>query len=154
MLSLAGQIATIRNFPTDLKVAVAGLSAEQLAAQPLPGEWSVAQIVHHCADSHINSFVRLKLILTEDNPPLKPYDEKAWAQLADVRTDNFDDSFSLITGLHARWVRVFESLSDEQWERMGVHGDLGHVSARDLLNIYDQHCRDHLDQIARTIAAL
>lgn len=148
------KIQTIRQFPADLRAAVAGLTVDQLTATPIDGEWSIVQNVHHCADSHINSYVRLKLILTEDNPPIKPYAEPLWAQFRDANNIDMSHTFALLDGLHARWVDTYETLADEQWQRAGVHGDLGKITVDDLLDIYDNHCRAHLAQIERTKAAL
>src|SRR5918911_671482 len=99
-------IEKIRDLPAQLKERVSGLTDEQLTTHYLAGEWTVAQNVHHLADSHMNSFVRLKLILTEDRPTLKPYDQDLWAELADSGTTALEESLSILEGLHRRWVRV------------------------------------------------
>jgi hypothetical protein len=114
----------------------------------------VAQNVHHLGDSHMNSFIRLKLILTEPNPLLKPYDQDAWAASAEATGADLSDSFALLRGLHARWTHLFASLTDEQWRRTGLHPDYGPMSAIDLLRLYARHGEGHLDQIRRTMAAL
>lgn len=143
----------IADLPAQLEELVGGLTAEQLLARPLAGEWSIAQNVHHLADSHMNSFVRLKLILTEENPPLKPYDQDAWAAIADSDHADISLSLQLLRGLHARWVQVFDSLTDAQWARTGVHAEAGVMTPVDLLRSYARHGAGHLDQIARTLAA-
>ena len=148
------KIEVLRQFPKNLRAAVADLSIEQLTAMPIDGEWSILQNVHHCADSHINSYVRLKLILTEDNPPIKPYAEPLWAQFRDANETDMSHTFALLDGLHHRWVDTFASLDGDQWQRYGTHGDLGKITVDDLLDIYDNHCRAHLEQIERTKAAL
>ncbi len=147
-------IEIIRAFPAALQAAIAGLSDEQLTAVPLPGEWSIVQNVHHCADSHMNSYVRLKLILTEDEPPLKPYDEEAWAQFRDSNSTDFTDTFHLLEGLHGRWTDTFDALTDEQWQRTGIHGAGGTMSCEDLVAGYAAHCQAHLAQIERNKAAM
>lgn len=147
------KIEKIRQLPAQLAAVVLPLSAEQLTTHYLANEWSVAQNVHHLADSHLNSFSRLKLILTEDNPPLKPYKQDDWAVLADATQADISDSLFLLTGLHRRWVRLFESLTEEQWQRRGLHGDVGPVTVEDLLRIYAAHGEGHIGQIERTLAA-
>jgi hypothetical protein len=149
-ITLTGQIASL---PDQLAELVEGLTPDQLTARPIPGEWSVAQNVHHLADSHMNSFIRLKLILTEANPPLKPYDQDAWADRADANHPNIALSLQLLRGLHVRWVQVFDSLSEAEWLRTGVHPEAGQITPVDLLQSYARHGLGHLDQIARTLAA-
>src|SRR6188768_3825285 len=102
-------IEKIRMFPAQLRERVSRLTDVQLTTHFLEGEWTVAQNVHHLADSHMNSFVRMRLILTEDHPTLKPYDQDLWAGLADSGTTAIEESLGLLDGLHARWVRLFES---------------------------------------------
>lgn len=150
----AQMIDQIRRFPVELHKAVAGLTDAQLISHPLPNEWSVAQNVHHLADSHMNSFIRLKLILTEVQPPIKPYDQDEWAQQPDANNADIATSLVLLEGLHARWSVLFASLTEEQRRRTGVRPD-GEINTPDLLlQIYDGHCKAHLDQIARTKAAM
>ncbi|MGB1251805.1 MAG: DinB family protein [Candidatus Promineifilaceae bacterium] len=148
------KMQVLREFPQKLREAVSDLSIEQLTATPLEDEWSILQNVHHCADSHINSYVRLKLILTEENPPIKPYAEPLWAQFRDANETDMSHTFLLLEGLHHRWVDTFDALTDDQWQRFGTHGNIGQITVDDLLDIYDNHCRAHLEQILRTIAAL
>lgn len=148
------QLDIIRQFPQRLATAVADLTPEQLDTPFIDDEWSVRQIVHHTADSHMNSFIRLKLILTEDNPPLKPYHEPSWALTADVTAVSIVASLTLLRGLHERWVALFASLTPPQWQRSGFHAELQqHITPTDLLTIYAEHCQAHLSQIERTLAA-
>src|ERR1700676_1379296 len=98
----ATYIETLRRLPERLKAAVAGLDNAQLDTPYRDGGWTVRQLVHHVADSHANAYVRIKLALTEDWPPIKPYDEAAWAELADSRLP-VDVSLEMLTALHARW---------------------------------------------------
>jgi hypothetical protein len=144
----------IRILPSQVAAFVQELTADQLVAQPIDREWSIAQNVHHLADSHLNSFVRLKLILTEDHPTLKPYDQDAWADLPDSNNSDLSTSLALLRGLHARWVLLFENLSQAQWARTGFHPDAGDVTPVDLLRTYADHGEGHLDQMARALAAL
>jgi hypothetical protein len=146
-------IEKIRIFPAQLRARVGGLSDEQLTTHFMEGEWTVAQNVHHLADSHMNSFVRMRLILTEERPVLKPYDQDRWAELADSGTTALEESLSILEGLHRRWVRVFESLGAADWRRAGLHPEIGEVTLDSILQIYAAHGEGHIDQINRTLEA-
>lgn len=146
-------IAQIRDFPAQLTALVSNLSAAMLTGPGLPGEWTVAQNVHHIADSHMNSYIRCKLMATEDNPPLKPYDEKAWAQFPDGTTADLTATLALIRGLHARWTIFWESLPDESWKRTGYHPENGMVTLEQQLRLYVAHGEAHLAQIRQALAA-
>ena len=114
------QIDQIRRLPAQLEQITAGLTPDQLTGHFLDGEWSVAQNIHHLADSHMNSYVRCRLILTEEDPPLKPYDQDRWAALPDARGPDLAPSLQLLTGLHPRWVRFWESLEEVDWARTAL----------------------------------
>jgi len=146
-------IEKIRRLPQQVEELVSGLSPQELTAKPLADEWTVAQNVHHIADSHINSYVRCKLMATEDNPTLKPYDEGAWALLTDGSSDDLSDSIALLKALHARWVQFWENLPDDAWQRTGMHPESGPVTLARQLELYVEHGEAHLDQIRRTLAA-
>ena len=146
-------IDKIRRLPLQVEELVSGLSPQELTAKPLAGEWTVAQNVHHIADSHINSYVRCKLMATEDNPTLKPYDEGAWALLSDGSSADLSDSLTLLKALHARWVQFWENLPDDAWQRTGMHPESGPVTLARQLELYVEHGEAHLDQIRRTLAA-
>ncbi len=146
-------LEALRAFPAMLREMTAGLSAETLTTQHLPDEWTIAQIVHHCADSHMNSYIRLKLILTEDQPPLKPYREDVWGEFMDGKSADLTHTFALLDGLHHRWVTTFENISADQWSRTGLHQADGEVSVADLLRLYHNHCHAHINQIERVLAA-
>lgn len=147
-------IEELGQFPETLAATVAGLTDEQLTAAPLEGEWSIVQNVHHCADSHMNAYVRCKLMATEENPPLKPYDEVAWAQFADSNTTELTHTLQLLGGLHARWVHFWQTLPEEAWVRTGQHMADGEVTLERQLVLYVGHCRAHLKQIGRNLTAL
>ena len=147
-------IAAIRALPTQLQQAVAGLTPAQLSARPLANEWSIAQNVHHLADSHMTAYIRCKLIATEDRPPLKAYDQDAWAALADGSSADIALSLQLLVALHARWADFFASLSDAEWQRVGIHSASGEVSLHRQLMGYAAHGHDHLTQIAAVKSAL
>lgn len=146
-------IDKIRHLPAQLEELVIGLSVPQLTTHFLANEWTVAQNVHHLADSHMNSYIRCKLILTEEQPPLKPYDQDAWAGLPDAQSAELATSLTLLKHLHARWVTFWETLPEEAWGRTGFHPENGPMSLAEILRSYAAHGAAHLDQITRTLAA-
>jgi hypothetical protein len=147
-------IEKIGQFPAELEALVSGLTEEQLLTPSLEGEWTVAQNVHHVPDSHMNSYIRCKLIATEDNPTLKPYNEKMWSQFTDASGPDLSTSLALLKALHARWVVFWHNLPDEAWTRTGYHPEnKATVTLDDMLRDYVAHGEAHLDQIRRTLAA-
>ena len=149
----AEMIARLRALPDKLEAAVSSLTVAQLTTHYLPAEWTVAQNVHHLADAHMNSFIRIKLMLTEERPPLKPYKQDDWAKTAEANNPDVQTSLQLLRGLHARWVELFTSLSEEAWLRTGVHPENGEVTLEDQLRIYSRHGENHIAQIEKTLAA-
>ncbi len=146
-------IDKIRRLPEQIAGLVDGLTDAQLTSHFLAGEWSVAQNVHHLADSHMNSYIRCKLIATENHPPLKPYDQEIWAEMADASGPNVAVSLVLLTALHSRWVVFWENLPADAWARTGFHPESGTVTLDDQLRLYAAHGEAHIDQITRTLAA-
>lgn len=142
-------IQTISELPQKLRDAVNDLNEEQLETQYRPEGWTIKQVVHHIADSHSNSLIRFKLALTEDIPPIKPYMEDRWAELADAKHAPIDLSLSLIDGLHARWALVLQNMSAEDFERKLFHPEHGEVDLNYMLSLYDWHCRHHLAHITK-----
>jgi uncharacterized damage-inducible protein DinB len=140
------QTQTLRMLPERLREAVSGLNDAQLDIPYREGGWSVRQLVHHVADSHLNAYIRFKLALTEDWPTIKPYDEVAWAKLADSRLP-IDGSLVLLDSLHARWVTLLESLSDADFERGYVHPEQGRQKLVLALAVYAWHSRHHTAHI-------
>ena len=149
----ANLITSLRAFPQQLITAIADLDDACMLAHPLAEEWSIAQNVHHLADSHMTAFIRCRLIASEVNPPLKPYDQDAWAGFGDSQTADVTASLAILHGLHQRWADFFTNLTDSDWERVGSHPELGAVSLHRQLVGYVAHGAEHLDQIARTLAA-
>ena len=144
---LAAWIAELERLPTDLRHEVADLNDAQLDTPYRPGGWSVRQVVHHLPDSHLNSYQRYRLALTEDNPTIKPYDEAAWAELPDARQAPIGPSLQLLEALHERWVLLLRSLSGEQWGRTFQHPERGQVRLDTTIAMYAWHCRHHLAHI-------
>jgi uncharacterized damage-inducible protein DinB len=142
----AAHIETLRQLPERLKAAVAGLNDAQLDTPYREGGWTVRQVVHHVADSHANGYARFKLALTEDWPTIKPYDQAAWAELADSKLP-IDVSLALVTALHTRWVALLESLTAEDFQKGYMHPDDGRVNLAKGLAIYEWHSRHHTAHI-------
>lgn len=138
----AQRIHAIAATPAQLRLAVAGLSDAQLDTPYRPGGWTVRQTVHHVADSHMNAFVRFRLGLTEDNPTIKPYDEKAWAELADMRLP-VEISLRLLDGLHERLVHLLRSQTDAAFRRQIFHPENGPMTLDAMLSLYAWHGRHH-----------
>ncbi|MCB0047586.1 MAG: DinB family protein [Caldilineaceae bacterium] len=146
-------IAAIGALPGQVAALTAGLTAEQLTTPYDKGEWTIAQNVHHLCDSHINSYIRCKLIATEERPPLKPYDQDAWARFPDAEEADMAASLALLGGLHSRWVLFWQTLPDDAWARTGVHPESGAVSLDEQLRLYAEHGRAHLAQMQRVMVA-
>ena len=140
-------IQEIAETPANLRAAVTGLSAEQLDTPYRPGGWTVRQVVHHVPDSHMNSYIRFRLALTEDEPTIKPYDQSRWAELADSRTASIETSLALLESLHERWLLLLRSLSPADLRREFRHPELGVVSLEKNLALYAWHGRHHVAHI-------
>jgi uncharacterized damage-inducible protein DinB len=140
-------IVQIDEAPERLRSAVAGLSEAQLDTPYREGGWTVRQVAHHVPDSHLNSYVRFRLALTEDNPAIKPYMEDRWAELADARSGPVDVSLALLDVLHRRWTLLLRSLGDEQWRRTFLHPDLGTMTLERNLALYAWHGRHHVAHV-------
>lgn len=140
-------IAAVAALPENLRAAVSGLNDAKLDTPYREGGWTVRQLVHHVADSHMNSYVRFKLALTEDWPTIKPYDQDLWAELADSKLP-VEPSLQIIAGLHQRWVALIKSLSDDDLQRGFVHPEHGSRQTLDFaLAIYAWHSRHHTGHI-------
>ena len=137
------RIAAIGSFPSELKAAMAGAHLDKTYRD---GGWTARQVVHHIADSHMNAFIRIRLALTEDWPTIKPYDQDAWATLHDSAAP-VEWSLELIESLHARWVMLLQSLTEEQWMRGYRHPESGDVSVDAATLMYAWHSRHHVAHI-------
>jgi len=140
-------IDDIASTPARVRAAIEGLSPEQMETPYRPDGWTVRQVVHHLADSHLNSYVRFRLALTEDEPTIKPYHEDLWADLPDARTAPVEVSLALLEALHERWVLLLRSLKAEDFARSFRHPDLGLVSLDKNLGLYSWHGRHHVAHI-------
>jgi len=141
-------IETIGSFPELLSLEVALLADEQLDIPYREGGWTIRQVVHHCADSHMNAFVRFKLALTEDNPVIKPYNEALWAELSDSTSLPVASSLFILKGLHYRWYRLLKNLDGASLKRKYTHPEHGQEFALDeVIGMYAWHCSHHLAHI-------
>ena len=140
-------IDAIAGLPARMREAVAGLDDRQLDTPYRAGGWTVRQVVHHVADSHMNGFIRIKLALTEDTPTIKPYDENAWSTLPDMRLP-IAISLDLLEALHARWVAVYRAIAVDQFGRSFMHPELGgEITLDHHLQNYAWHSHHHLAHI-------
>ena len=141
-------INTIELFPSKIKQAINGLSDEQLDTQYRPEGWTIRQVVHHVADSHINSYTRFKLALTEDNPTIRPYEEADWAELPDAKSGSLELSLPLLEALHRRWVVMLKGMKPGDTERRLYHpGSKQQMTIASLMHLYAWHSDHHLAHI-------
>lgn len=140
-------IAQIADAPGQLAAAVQGLNDAQLDTPYRPDGWTARQVTHHVADSHINAYIRFKLAVTENNPPVKTYQEALWAEQADGRTMPVTTSLELLRHLHERWVLWLKSLDEPAFARTAVHPDHGSMRLDDFLQLYAWHGRHHTAHI-------
>ena len=140
-------IEEIAAAPARLRAAVEGLTDPQLDTPYRPGGWTVRQLVHHVPDSYINSYIRFKLALTEDNPTIKTYDEARWAELEDGKSTPVEVSLALLEAVHHRWVRLQRSLQPEDFARTLNHPDNGPMTLDGLLAFHDWHGRHHVAHV-------
>jgi uncharacterized damage-inducible protein DinB len=143
----AARIDQIGQVPAALEAAVAGLTEAQLDTPYREGGWTPRQIVHHLADSHMNAFTRFKLGVTEDNPTIKPYNERDWAEMPDARVAPPTWSLSIIEGLHARWVQCLQSMDAAAFARTVMHPERGPMTLGDMMQLYAWHGVHHVAQI-------
>ena len=142
-----GYLVRVAATPTKMYEAVAGLSDEQLDTPYREGGWTVRQVVHHVPDSHINSYVRFKLALTENDPTIKPYDEAAWALLGDSANTPIETSLCLLDCLHTRWVALMRGMKEADWARTFRHPERGQIALDMNLALYAWHGDHHVAHI-------
>ena len=145
---ISSNIITIENFPAKLQMEVEDMTDEQLDTRYRPAGWTVRQVVHHVVDSHVNSYVRFKLTLTEDAPTIKPYYEDRWAELPEAKSAPVSISLPLLDALHKRWVTMLRNISPEQLKRKFHHPESGKDIALDeVIHLYAWHSSHHLAHI-------
>lgn len=145
-------IKTIEELPNQLSKLTKDLSIEQLHWPYRPDGWNIKQVVHHLADSHLNSFIRFKWTLTEDNPTIKPYYEDRWAKLIDGNDNDLSNSLLILKGLHAKWVMLLKSLTKDELKREFIHPEHGkRFSLEQTIGIYAWHSEHHLAHIEQAL---
>lgn len=145
-------IGTIEGLPEVLNNLTKDLSIEQRNWPYRPEGWTVKQVVHHIADSHMNSLIRFKWTLTEDTPTIKAYHEDRWAKLKDDNDDNLSHTLSLLKGLHAKLGTLLRSLSKDELKREFIHPDHGrHISLEETIGIYAWHSKHHVAHIEQAL---
>ena len=140
-------ISEIEETPFYLRQAVENLNEDQLNTPYREGGWTVGQVVHHLPDSHMNAYIRCKLVLTENEPVIKTYNQDAWAKLEDYVTTPVETSLNLLEAVHTRWVILLKSMSREQFSRKMKHPEFGVVDINWLLAQYAWHGKHHIAQI-------
>jgi DinB superfamily len=137
-------IRTLEEFPAMLRSTVGSMNDNQLDTRYREGGWSVRQVVHHLADSHMNAYIRFKLALTERNPTIKPYLEDRWGELKEARQAPVEISLQILEALHRRWVLSLRNMTTEEWERTYYHPESGKEwKLSSVLALYAWHCRHH-----------
>jgi uncharacterized damage-inducible protein DinB len=141
-------LADIKFLPKALEHAVRNLNEQQLQTPYREGGWTVNQVVHHVADSHMNSYIRFKLGYTEESPAISPYEQELWAETSDVKNLPINISITLLYALHQRWYEFLTHLSDEDWQRTVYHPEQKKkISLWFLLGLYAWHSRHHVAHI-------
>lgn len=146
-LEIRAKIDEIRLLPEAISDAVRNLNDTQLDTPYRTGGWTIRQVVHHIADSHINAYIRMKLMLTEEHPTIKPYDQDLWASLPDSKYLPLESSLLILRGLHFRWTVLLDNITDDALSRNGFHPEIGEVTLGDMITSYAHHGLNHIMQI-------
>lgn len=141
-------IQTIENFPLELSNLVNNLTEDQLDTPYRDGGWTIRQVIHHCSDSHHNSYTRFKWTLTEDKPIIKAYYEDKWAELFDSASGPIQLSLNTLTALHAKWIYFLKGLTESDLNKSFIHPDGNEeVTLKENIGIYAWHCKHHYAHI-------
>ena len=140
-------IDVIAGAPARLRQAASGLSEDQLDTPYREHGWTVREVIHHVPESHMNSYIRFKLALTENEPTIKPYDEAAWAKLPDTSRTPIEVSLALLDNLHRRWVILLRELPEASWQRTFRHPEIGLITLEKNLALYAWHSNHHIGHI-------
>jgi hypothetical protein len=141
-------ISTIESFPSKLKEAVSSLNEVQLDTPYRPEGWTVRQVVNHCADSHMNALIRVKLALTESSPLISAYVQDLWVNLADSKQMPITPALQILDGVHTRWTVVLRSMTDTDWHKTYIHPEKGRqVALEEAIANYAWHGEHHLGHI-------
>ncbi len=141
-------IDEIRHLPSNVEIAIQNLDEHQLQTPYRPDGWTLVQVVHHLADSHMNAYIRFKLALTENNPVIKPYEQGLWAELPDTRLTPVNVSVTLLHALHIRWVNLLTDIPAKDFEETVFHPEQKRkIPVKELMAMYAWHGQHHLMQI-------
>ena len=140
-------INKMRELPGQLETVVHGLDDAQLDTPYGPGKWTPRQVVHHLADSHMNALIRMKLVIAEDNPVLKGYNQDDWAKFEDASKLPIGSSLAIVRGVHERLVHMLEHAKDSDFKRVGLHSERGEITLDDLITTYGRHGEKHCGHI-------
>ena len=138
-------IRTLEKFTPLFAQIALELTSEQLHKSYRQGGWNAIQLIHHVADSHMNSYIRFKLALTETNPIIKSFDENKWSALCDACEGGISSSLQILSGLHYRWVFLLRNMTENDWHKTIFHPE--HQKEQDLyflLQYYAWHAEHHL----------
>jgi len=145
-------VAYLMEYPDLLNNTVSKLSEEQILTPYRPGGWTVTQLVHHIADSHMNAYIRFKLSLTEVDPTIKPYEEGEWAKLPDSIPELTNTTLALLKALHTKWSALMQSMSSDDWNKRYHHpADGSFVELATARKMYHWHSAHHLAHITKLI---
>ncbi|MBO6515285.1 MAG: putative metal-dependent hydrolase [Bacteroidia bacterium] len=147
-------LQVIKTFPGQLAETVNDLTNSQKGWRYRPDGWNIKQVVHHCADSHANGYIRFRLALTEERPTIRPYIESRWAELYDANEDDLSDSLLILTSIHNRWHRLMNTFTQTQWERVLIHPEhKAPLVLSEYLGNYAWHCEHHLAHVKQALKA-
>ncbi|MEX2466868.1 MAG: putative metal-dependent hydrolase [Gemmatimonadota bacterium] len=137
------RIDTIAMHPERVRERVEGLDDDRLDTPYRSGGWTLRQLTHHLADSHMNAYIRFRLALTEEQPTIQPYDQDGWARLTDAERAPVEPSLRILDGLHERWATLLRALDHDDFQKLMRHPEIGDVSLDFMLDLYAWHCAHH-----------
>ncbi len=151
-VNIPSNIDVISTLPLKLREATISLDDSQLDTPYRPDGWTIRQVVHHIADSHINSYCRFKLAMSEENSVIKPYLETKWAEFEDAKSAPIFHSLNLIDAVHGRWVIFLNSMKAVDYERTFFHPEHQKtITLYQTLSLYSWHSKHHLGHITELI---
>ena len=145
-------LQTIEQLPARIRALVHGLTDSQLDTPYRPGGWTIRQVVHHLPDSHLNSYVRMKLAVTENEPAVKTYEEGRWAELPEAKSGPIGMSLDLLDALHRRWIAFLRAIPESDFRKTFTHPEWGRVPIDEALGMYAWHCRHHAAHIEQALS--
>ena len=151
-LKSAENIAYLAQYPSLVVQAISNLTDEQMQTPYRPGGWTVTQLVHHIADSHMNAYIRFKLSLTELDPTIKPYEEAEWAKLPDSNLELIESAVHILRAIHTKWTVMMRAMTESDWAKRYYHpADSIYVDLATACKMYHWHSAHHLAHITRLI---